>query len=88
MCAADLGGAHAQDLQKVIVGAKAQVGVTRGYDPAYRRMTYPNGDVPLTTGVCTDVIIRAYRHAGVDLQVLVHKDMKSHFRAYPQLCMS
>jgi uncharacterized protein len=69
---------------KLIAGAKRQVGVTRSYDPAYRRIGYPNGDVPLATGVCTDVVIRAYRHAGVDLQVLVHEDMKANFRAYPR----
>ena len=69
---------------KVIEGAKKQVGVTRGYDPAYRRIAYPNGDVPRETGVCTDVIIRAYRHVGVDLQVLVHQDMKANFSKYPK----
>lgn len=68
----------------MIQGAKRQVGVTRSYDPAYRRIAYPNGDVPRETGVCTDVVIRAYRHAGVDLQVLVHEDMKSSFSAYPK----
>jgi len=70
---------------KVIEGAKKQVGVTRGYDGTYRKIAYPNGDVPRETGVCTDVIIRAYRHAGVDLQVLVHEDMKAHFSAYPRI---
>jgi uncharacterized protein len=71
-------------LPKMIEGAKRQVGVTRSYDPNYRRIGYPNGDVPRQTGVCTDVVIRAYRHAGVDLQVLVHEDMKSAFSAYPK----
>ena len=71
-------------LPKMIEGAKRQVGVTRSYDPHYRRIGYPNGDVPRETGVCTDVVIRAYRHAGVDLQVLVHEDMKSAFSAYPK----
>jgi len=72
-------------LQTVIDGAKRQVGVTRGYDSAYRRIPYPNGDVPLETGVCTDVIVRAYRHAGIDLQALVHRDMKANFAAYPKI---
>lgn len=71
-------------LQTVIDGAKRQVGVTRGYDGSYRRIPYPNGDVPIETGVCTDVIVRAYRQAGVDLQVLVHRDMKANFAAYPK----
>lgn len=69
---------------RVIAGAKKQVGVTRGYDPAYRRIAYPGGDVPRETGVCTDVIIRAYRHAGTDLQQLVHEDMKANFARYPK----
>jgi uncharacterized protein YijF (DUF1287 family) len=69
---------------RVIEGARRQVGKTLSYDPAYRRIAYPNGDVPLATGVCTDVVIRAYRHAGVDLQVLVHEDMKRSFSAYPK----
>lgn len=69
---------------RVIEGAKRQVGVTTGYDSAYRSIAYPNGDVPQNVGVCTDVIVRAYRHAGVDLQVLVHEDMKAHFEAYPR----
>ena len=71
-------------LQRVIDGAKRQVGVTRYYDGAYRKLAYPNGDVPLVRGVCTDVVVRAYRHAGVDLQVLVHEDMKRNFAAYPK----
>ena len=69
---------------RVIEGATRQVGKTVSYDPAYRRIAYPGGDVPLTTGVCTDVVIRAYRHAGVDLQVLVHEDMKANFWSYPR----
>ena len=69
---------------RVIAGARQQVGVTRGYDPSYRRLAYPMGDVPRETGVCTDVIIRAYRHAGLDLQQLVHEDMKRNFSAYPK----
>lgn len=71
-------------LQKMIEGARRQVGVTRSYDPTYRRIAYPNGDVPRETGVCTDVVIRAYRHAGVDLQKLVHEDMRAAFSVYPK----
>jgi uncharacterized protein len=47
-------------------------------------LDYPGGDVPATTGVCADVIVRAFRQAGVDLQQLVHEDMRRHFRDYPQ----
>jgi uncharacterized protein len=64
--------------------ARAQVGVTTGYDPAYRKLAYPGGDVPKATGVCADVIIRAARVGlGLDLQKLVHEDMAAAFSAYP-----
>ena len=53
------------------------------YDPSYFSVDYPNGDVPENKGVCTDVIIRAYRKMGIDLQKLVHEDMKSNFHEYP-----
>ncbi|MGC1205600.1 MAG: DUF1287 domain-containing protein [Flavobacteriaceae bacterium] len=55
------------------------------YDPSYFSITYPNGDVPSNKGVCTDVIIRAYRKMGVDLQKEVHEDMKSNFKLYPKI---
>jgi uncharacterized protein YijF (DUF1287 family) len=77
-------GGAAAALPKMIAGAKSQVGKTRGYDPSYRSIAYPNGDVPLETGVCSDVVIRAFRRAGIDLQVLVHEDMKRNFGAYPR----
>jgi uncharacterized protein YijF (DUF1287 family) len=54
------------------------------YDPSYFRITYPDGDVPKDKGVCTDVVIRAYRKLGVDLQKEVHEDMKDHFEKYPK----
>lgn len=53
------------------------------YDPAYFRIEYPNGDVPPNKGVCTDVVIRAYRKMGVDLQKEVHQDLKANFKKYP-----
>ncbi len=53
------------------------------YDGSYFSMDYPGGDVPAEIGVCTDVLIRSYRQLGVDLQVLVHEDMKNNFSAYP-----
>lgn len=65
--------------------ARAQIGVTVGYDPAYRQLAYPGGDVDPSTGVCTDVVIRAFRALGDDLQVRVHEDMRRHFAAYPKL---
>jgi uncharacterized protein len=55
------------------------------YDPSYFSIPYPNGDIPKEKGVCTDVIIRAYRKAGIDLQQRVHEDMKEHFHLYPKI---
>jgi len=54
------------------------------YDPAYYAIDYPNGDVPPDRGVCTDVVIRAYRKLGIDLQKEVHEDMRAHFDQYPK----
>ncbi len=54
------------------------------YDPAYVRIPYPGGDVPASSGVCTDEVIRAYRAAGIDLQKEVHLDMLDHLSAYPR----
>ena len=54
------------------------------YDPSYFSIAYPNGDIPSDKGVCTDVIIRAYRKLGTDLQKEVHEDMKANFNKYPQ----
>lgn len=69
----------------VVVAARRQIGVTVGYDPAYRKIGYPGGDVPRESGVCTDVIIRALRDARkIDMQKLVHEDMKTSFSKYPQ----
>lgn len=53
------------------------------YHGAYYAIAYPNGDVPKNIGVCTDVVIRSYRSLGIDLQRLVHEDMKQFFHAYP-----
>ena len=69
--------------ERIAAAAVAQVGVTLQYDPAYARIGYPGGDVPLGRGVCSDVVIRALRRQGVDLQRLVHEDMRASFAAYP-----
>lgn len=71
--------------KKLIEAAASQVGVTVIYDPSYSRIDFPNGDVPRERGVCTDVVIRAYRDAfGIDLQRLVNADMRAAFPAYPK----
>lgn len=68
----------------LVAAAREQVGVTQHYDPAYVVLAYPGGDVPQDRGVCTDVIIRALREQGIDLQRAVHEDMRAHFAHYPQ----
>ena len=71
--------------ERLVAAARKQVGVTLAYDPAYSVLPFPNGDVPRAKGVCTDVVIRAYRDAlGIDLQALVNADMKDNFAAYPK----
>lgn len=55
------------------------------YDPSYFSIDFPNGDVPSDKGVCTDVVIRAYRKIAIDLQKEVHEDMKANFNAYPKI---
>ena len=82
LCALSTGRAASLSLPQA---AREQIGVTIGYDRAYRRLDYPGGDVDPATGVCTDVVIRAYRVLGVDLQQRVHDDMREHFEAYPKL---
>ena len=70
--------------EKLVAAARGQVGRTVLYDPAYVRLAYPGGDVPIDRGVCSDVVIRAYRTAfGLDLQAAVHRDMAANFGAYP-----
>jgi uncharacterized protein YijF (DUF1287 family) len=54
------------------------------YDASYQLIRYPGGDVPPDRGACTDVLVRALRNAGYDLQQLIHEDMRRHFRLYPQ----
>lgn len=69
----------------LIDAARSQIGQTILYDPGYQALTYPNGDVPIERGVCTDVIIRAMRRAfNFDLQKRIHEDMKLNFSEYPQ----
>ncbi|HEU4714668.1 MAG TPA: DUF1287 domain-containing protein [Pyrinomonadaceae bacterium] len=70
-------------LKQMLEGAIAQAGVTTSYDPAYVALEYPGGDVPENTGVCSDVVVRAFRKAGVDLQKSVHEDIKAARSAYP-----
>jgi uncharacterized protein YijF (DUF1287 family) len=70
---------------QIAAAAESQVGVTTVYDPSYVSLRYPGGDIPIERGVCADVVIRAFRAAGVDLQREVHEDMSRSFRLYPKM---
>jgi uncharacterized protein len=70
--------------ERIVAAARKQIGVTKDYDPSYTVLKYPGGDVPLRTGVCSDVIVRALRGVGIDLQKELHEDMGRDFNAYPQ----
>ena len=69
----------------IIAASRARISLGEIYDPSYYSIAYPGGDVPNDRGVCTDVVIRAYRQLGIDFQQLIHEDMRKHFSAYPKL---
>jgi uncharacterized protein len=73
-----------ESIRKMLENAVEQTSLTKTYDPAYTVLKYPMGDVPIEKGVCTDVVIRGMRNAGVDLQKEVHEDMKVNFGVYPK----
>lgn len=70
-------------IKSLVDSAFEQSTQTVEYDSSYTKLAYPNGDVPMSRGVCADVIVRAFRSAGVDLQKEVHEDMTRHFASYP-----
>jgi uncharacterized protein len=72
-------------LTRLVQSAYDQIGKTVSYDPSYQTIAFPGGDVAFDRGVCTDVIIRAHRGIGIDLQLLVNQDMRREFGAYPRL---
>ena len=83
LLASDVACAEPDWTEGLVAAARGQVGVTLGYDGSYARLKYPGGDVPIERGVCTDVLVRAYRALGVDLQVLVHEDLSANWSRYP-----
>lgn len=70
-------------LEKFVAAAVERTNHTVRYVPAYVHLSYPGGDVPADTGVCSDEVIRAYRAVGIDLQKEVHEDMVKDWDAYP-----
>jgi len=73
-----------EQVRRLLESARQQTKVTTGYSQQYFVINYPGGDPPAETGACTDVIVRAFRAAGVDLQKEVHEDMRTSFPAYPR----
>ncbi|MBX7173644.1 MAG: DUF1287 domain-containing protein [Pyrinomonadaceae bacterium] len=71
-------------VKKLLESAVEQTTLTKSYDPSYVVLPYPNGDVPIETGVCSDVVIRAFRKVGIDLQKEIHEDMSANFSSYPK----
>lgn len=71
-------------LIQLVDAAVEQTKITTGYDPSYVKLNYPNGDVASETGVCSDVIVRAFRKTGIDLQKEVHDDMTLAWAEYPK----
>lgn len=69
---------------RLVDAAIDQIGVTVEYDPAYVVLKFPNGDVPARTGVCSDVVVRAFRKLDIDLQKELNADMRRNFAAYPR----
>lgn len=76
---------HAGFATRLVDAAMERLSHDVTYDGSYRRISYPGGDVPDHIGVCTDLVVRAYRAVGIDLQQAVHEDMKSNFASYPQI---
>lgn len=76
-------GVQVASAQTLVEAARERLNHFVLYDGAYQVIDYPMGDVAANRGVCTDVIIRAYRQLGIDLQRLVHEDMTEHFSLYP-----
>lgn len=71
--------------KRLVIAALERTQHAVNYDGRYLKLNYPNGDVPDNIGVCTDVIIRAYRNLNIDLQKDVHEDMQANFKSYPKL---
>ena len=75
---------QSEEIRAVLKSANEQIKITNSYTQKYYSISYPNGDVPKATGACTDVVIRSFRGAGIDLQKEVHEDMRANFSKYPK----
>ena len=84
LAAAQVVKPNATPLERVLADSLDQTTKTTSYDPSYAKLDYPNGDVPIDRGVCADVVVRAFRKGGVDLQKELNQDMTANFAKYPQ----
>jgi uncharacterized protein YijF (DUF1287 family) len=75
----------AGNTDRFIASAQKQVGKTLSYNPEYAYIKYPMGDIPLSKGVCTDVVVRAFRGVNIDLQERIYKDKKKFPKRYKGL---
>lgn len=82
---AEESGDHSAFGMRLAVAAADRVGRGVLYDGTYQSIDYPMGDVAADRGVCTDLVVRAYRVLGVDLQERVHRDMGRAFNEYPNI---
>ncbi len=80
-----IGEIKSRKIRELLKSAYKQIGTTTSYTQKYYSISYPNGDVPKSTGACTDVVIRSLRAADLDLQKEVHEDMKANFSKYPKI---
>ena len=69
----------------ILLGAKKTVINGAPYKGGYQKIDYPGGDVPRSEGVCTDLLVRAVRNAGIDLQQELHEDITTRPRAFPMV---
>ena len=77
--------AQSTTVDKIVAHARLQTTWGTTYDPAYVKLKYPGGDLPKEKGVCTDVVVRALRVVGYDLQKLIYVDKKANPGLYPAI---
>jgi len=82
---ADTDGDGIPDAVDILIGAKKAVLLATPYVETSRKLPYPGGDMPTDEGVCTDVVVRALRNAGIDLQSAVFEDAGRAPGAYPAI---
>ena len=80
--AAEPAGAPHLPNRTILEGARAWLARGSAYDASYFHIPYPGGDIPADRGACVDLIVRALRHAGLDLQRLIHEDRVARADAY------